>query len=89
MDGASEPLLATPEFLLEGALFSSEPNIGPSLRTIEQAGAIPIVVKSLNYELRHSVASASTESVFARLRPGLLSLPDPEALPASSPVRVA
>ena len=51
-------------FLLEDALFSSEPNVGPALRRMEQAGAIPSTVKTLNYELRLSVARTATEKVF-------------------------
>jgi len=68
-------------FLLEDALFSSEPNVGPALRRMEQAGAIPSTVKTLNYELRRSVSIPSTEHAFPRLRPDL-TLPDPEKLPA-------
>jgi nicotinamidase-related amidase len=48
-------------FLLEDALFSSEPNVGPAIRRMEQAGAIPSTVKTLNYELRRSVARTPTE----------------------------
>jgi nicotinamidase-related amidase len=38
-------------FLLEDCLFSTEPNPGPALRRMEQAGAIPTTLKSLAYEL--------------------------------------
>ena len=69
-------------FLLEDALFSSEPNVGPALRRMEQAGAIPSTVKTLNYELRLSVARTATEKVFPKVRPGL-SIPEPEKLPAA------
>lgn len=67
-------------FLLEDALFSSEPNVGPAIRRMEQAGAIPSTVKTLNYELRRSVSCPATENVFQTLRPGL-TLPEPEKLP--------
>jgi nicotinamidase-related amidase len=67
-------------FLLEDALFSSESNVGPALRRMEQAGAIPTTVKALNYELRRSVRGVAVERLLPELRPGLV-LPDPEALP--------
>jgi hypothetical protein len=70
-------------FLLEDALFSSEPNVGPAIRRMEGAGAIPSTVKTLYYELRRSVAAFRPEQVFPRRVPGL-SLPEPEKLPASS-----
>jgi nicotinamidase-related amidase len=71
-------------FLLEDALFSSEPNTGPSLRRMERAGAIPATVKTLNYELRRSVAAPRAERAFAERFPGL-TLPEPEQLPVWSP----
>lgn len=71
-------------FLLEDALFSSEPNVGPAIRRMEAAGAIPSTVKTLNYELRRSVAAPRAESVFPARFPGL-TLPEPEALPVWSP----
>lgn len=67
-------------FLLEDALFSSESNVGPAVRRMEQAGAIPSTVKTLNYELRLSVATPATEKVFHEMRPSL-TLPEPEHLP--------
>lgn len=67
-------------FLLEDALFSSEPNIGPAIRRMELAGAIPSTVKTLNYELRRSVAVPATEKRFRDLNPAL-SIPEPETLP--------
>jgi hypothetical protein len=67
-------------FLLEDALFSSEPNVGPAIRRMEQAGVIPSTVKTLNYELRRSVAVPATEKVFSERCPDLI-LPEPEALP--------
>jgi nicotinamidase-related amidase len=68
-------------FLLEDALFSSEPNIGPAIRRMESAGAVPSTVKTLNYELRRSVADPRAERVFPQRMPGL-SLPEPERFPA-------
>jgi nicotinamidase-related amidase len=70
-------------FLLEDALFSSEPNAGPAIRRMEGAGAIPSTVKTLYYELRRSVAAFRPEQVFPQRVPGL-SLPEPEKLPVST-----
>ena len=70
-------------FLLEDALFSSEPNVGPAIRRMEQAGAIPSTVKTFNYELRLSVARKATEQVFPELLPGL-TIPEPEQLPVAA-----
>jgi nicotinamidase-related amidase len=66
--------------LLEDALFSSEPRVGPAIRRLERAGAIPTTVKTLNYELRRSVAAPPTERLFAERAPGL-SLSEPEKFP--------
>jgi nicotinamidase-related amidase len=68
-------------FLLEDALFSSEPHVGPAIRRMEGAGAIPSTVKTLNYELRRSVASPRAERVFPERVAGL-TLPEPEKFPA-------
>jgi hypothetical protein len=67
-------------FLLEDALFSSETNTGPAIRRMERAGAIPSTVKTLNYELRRSVAEPRAELVFPQHKPAL-SLSDPERFP--------
>jgi nicotinamidase-related amidase len=67
-------------FLLEDVLFSSEPSVGPAIRRMEEAGAIPSTVKTLNYELRRSVAASRAEAIFPRTHPGLV-LPEPERLP--------
>lgn len=67
-------------FLLEDALFSSEAHVGPALRRMEQAGAVPSTVKTLNYELRRSVAEPRAESVFPERFPGLR-LVEPERFP--------
>jgi nicotinamidase-related amidase len=74
-------------FVLEDAIFSSEPNTGPAVRRMERAGAVPSTVKTLNYELRRSVDAMTTERLFAARRPGL-KLPEPEALPAFRPPRL-
>lgn len=71
-------------FLLEDALFSSEPNVGPAIRRMESAGAVPSTVKTLYYELRRSVAAFRPEQVFPQRMPGL-PLPEPEKLPLSVP----
>lgn len=67
-------------FLLEDVLFSSEPSVGPAIRRMEAAGATPSTVKTLNYELRLSVASPRAEAIFPRDHAGL-TLPEPEQLP--------
>jgi nicotinamidase-related amidase len=71
-------------FLLEDALFSSEANVGPAIRRMASAGAIPSTVKTLNYELRRSVAEPRAERVFPERFPGL-ALPEPERFPPSTP----
>jgi nicotinamidase-related amidase len=67
-------------FLLEDALFSEEPNTGPALRRMEQAGAVPSTVKTLEYELRRSVAAPRTPILLKQIG---IDLPfiDPEDLP--------
>jgi nicotinamidase-related amidase len=67
-------------FLLEDALFSEEPNIGPALRRMEQAGALPSTVKTLHYELRRSTAGPRTADLLAQANVSL-SMRDPEDLP--------
>jgi nicotinamidase-related amidase len=67
-------------FLLEDALFSEEPNTGPALRRMEQAGAIPATVKTLHYELRRSVAAPKTPELLAAVGSEIV-MRDPEDLP--------
>ncbi len=67
-------------FLLEDALFSEEPNVGPALRRMEQAGAVPSTVKTLHYELRRSVAAPKTPELLAAAGSELV-MRDPEDLP--------
>ena len=42
-------------FLLEDCLFSSEPHVGPALRRMEAAGAVPCTLKTAYYELMRTV----------------------------------
>jgi nicotinamidase-related amidase len=42
-------------FLVEDCLFTAEPNVGPALRRMVQAGAIPLTYKMLHYEMKRSV----------------------------------
>ncbi|HET9659833.1 MAG TPA: isochorismatase family protein [Thermomicrobiales bacterium] len=67
-------------FLLEDALFSEDPNTGPALRRMEQAGAVPSTVKTFEYELRRSVAAPRTSAL---LEQAGIDFPfaDPEDLP--------
>ena len=71
-------------FLLEDALFSSEPSVGPAIRRMESAGAIPSTVKILNYELRRSVVEPRAERIFPERFP-VLALAEPERLPRWTP----
>lgn len=68
-------------FLLEDCLFSSEPHTGPAIRRMESAGAIPTTVKTLSYELRHSVAAPGPRTTVQERFPEL-QLPRPEDFPA-------
>ncbi|HYO30197.1 MAG TPA: isochorismatase family protein [Thermomicrobiales bacterium] len=70
--------------LLEDVLFSEEPHVGPAIRRMEAAGAVPSTVKTLAYELRRSVAEPS---LAARLRERAfpIELPKPEDLPEWRP----
>ena len=70
--------------LLEDVLFSEEPHVGPAIRRMEAAGAVPSTVKTLAYELRRSVAEPS---LAARLRERAfpIELPTPEDLPEWRP----
>ena len=65
--------------LLEDAIFSSEPHVGPAVRRMAAAGVIPATVKSLEYELRLSVSAGGTHRHLA-------GLPEPEKLPEWMPV---
>ena len=67
-------------FLLEDALFSSEPNVAPAIRRMEAAGAIPSTVKTLSYELRRTVANPAPRDRLTARFPDLR-LPRPEEFP--------
>jgi len=72
--------------LLEDALFSEEPHVGPAIRRMEAAGAVPSTVKTLAYELRRSVAAPTLAALLAERAP-TLDLPAPEDLPEWRPGR--
>lgn len=67
-------------FLLEDALFSSEPHVAPALRRMEAAGAVPSTVKTLSYELRRTVADPGPRDRLRERFPDL-TLPRPEDFP--------
>ena len=67
-------------FLLEDCLFSSEPHVGPAIRRMERAGAIPSTVKTLDYELRQSVGNPSVKTILEE-RNAQVQFGDPEELP--------
>lgn len=71
-------------YLLEDVLFSEEPHVGPAIRRMEAAGAIPSTVKTLAYELRRSVAAPPLATLLAERAP-TLALPSPEDLPPWRP----
>lgn len=72
--------------LLEDALFSEEPRVGPAIRRMEAAGAIPSTVKTLNYELQRAVGPPSLADRLAQ-RGGTWTPPEPEDLPDWTPGR--
>lgn len=69
-------------FLLEDCVFTSEPEPGPALRRMYQAGAIPLTYKTLHYELTHSVGVPNPHAEWnARLGSEAARYRTPEALP--------
>jgi len=78
-------------FLLEDCLFTTEPQPGPALRRMIQAGAIPTTLKSLAYELVRSTERTLwyPEGWIDRERAYAKHLPDefiaPETWPAWEP----
>lgn len=54
-------------FAVEDCLFTAEPNDGPALRRLEQAGAIPLTYKTLYYELKRTVAVPALHHEWNRL----------------------
>ena len=73
-------------FLLEDCLFSGEPHVAPAMRRMEAAGAIPLTVKTLFYELRRSVGNGSPLSQMLARFPGR-PFSEPEDLPKWLPLR--
>lgn len=73
-------------FLMEDCLFSGEPHVGPAMRRMESAGAIPMTVKTLFYELRRSIATAAPLSAMLSRFPGH-PFTEPEDLPKWLPLR--
>ena len=71
-------------FLVEDCLFTAEPNDGPALRRMEQAGAIPLTYKTLYYELKGAVGTPSLVDEWNRqYGAGEAPFVDPYALPPS------
>lgn len=69
-------------FLVEDCLFTAEPNDGPALRRLEQAGAIPTTYKMLRYELKRTVAVPALHHEWNRqYGDGAESFVDPYTLP--------
>jgi hypothetical protein len=73
-------------FLLEDCLFSEEPHVGPAIRRMEAAGAIPTTVKTFAYELRLSVEQPTLSQLLEQ-RGSAATLSEPEALPDWRPTR--
>jgi len=73
-------------FLLEDCLFSGEPHVAPAMQRMEAAGAIPLTVKTLFYELRRSVGIGSPLSDMLARFPGR-PFSEPEDLPKWLPLR--
>ena len=75
-------------FLLEDCLFTTEPQPGPALRRMVQAGAIPTTLKSLAYELVRSTERTPwyPEGWIDRERAYAKRLPDEFITPETWPV---
>ena len=68
--------------LVEDCLFTAEPNDGPALRRLEQAGAVPTTYKTLYYEFKRTVAVPAFHHEWNRLYgDGTDSFVDPYELP--------
>lgn len=73
-------------FLVEDCLFTAEPNDGPALRRMEQAGAVPLTYKTLHYELKRTVAVPPLQQAWnARFGDGAEPFVGPYELPPSRP----
>jgi nicotinamidase-related amidase len=74
-------------FLLEDCLFTTEPNVGPALRRLEAAGAVPGTLKSAYYELQKTAAVWDDPTVLGSRWERLLPLfGEPETWPAWPPL---
>ncbi|HYC76443.1 MAG TPA: isochorismatase family protein [Planctomycetota bacterium] len=73
-------------FLVEDAIFSLEGNVGPALRRMQAAGAVPTTFKTLHFEMEERVGAgpgdAARRARFERLRQRLR---DPYDLTPSAP----
>jgi nicotinamidase-related amidase len=73
-------------FLLEDAVFSHEANVGPALRRMEAAGAVPTTFKAFFFEAERGVRPIGTDAAwelrYQRLRDRIR---DPYSLPAFAP----
>jgi nicotinamidase-related amidase len=69
-------------FIVEDCLFTAEPNDGPALRRMEQAGAIPLTYKTLHYELKRSVDTEPLHHAWIRKRGDAGPFVSPYDLPA-------
>ncbi len=71
-------------FLVEDCLFTAEPNDGPALRRLQQAGTIPLTYKMLHYELKRTVGVPALHHEWNRqFGNGADPFVDPYALPPS------
>ncbi len=73
-------------FLVEDCLFTAEPNDGPAVRRLEQAGAVPTTYKTLYFELKRTVAVPAFHHEWNRQSGDAGPFVDPYDLP---PVRPA
>ncbi|MHC5036971.1 MAG: isochorismatase family protein [Planctomycetota bacterium] len=70
-------------FLLEDALFTSEPNPRPALRRMEMSGAVPATYKTFYHEMTRIAGEGPRMAAqFNAAHPNLPPLIDPEQLPS-------
>lgn len=69
-------------FLLEDCLFSAERHVGPALRRMESAGAVPLTYKTLHYELQRVVLETPLHERWNADLDGIAELGGPYDLPA-------
>lgn len=73
-------------YLLEDCLFTTEANVGPALRRLEAAGAVPATLKTAYYELQRTAAVWDDPAVLGSRWERLLPLfGEPELWPAWPP----